>query len=143
LSTIAAEVAAGERVLCFFNSVKAMHYLEERLQERGLDVASLDGNSKNPAALASAFRDEKLKILLVGPSSQRGLNLQGASVVLHGDLPLDLNQYQQRNARAARIGGKDQIRALVPVLVPSLEVALVKQIGIPGSDKLNQVGSSE
>ncbi|HUF16585.1 MAG TPA: DEAD/DEAH box helicase [Thermoanaerobaculia bacterium] len=57
------------------------------------------------------FGAGRLDLLVATDLASEGLNLQAANVVIHFDLPWNPVKFDQRNARAARIGQKAGVRA--------------------------------
>jgi len=116
---LAAHAAGGgSALLCTASAALAKQVCAE-LADRGVSAGVLDASAAGThrIGLLGAFYAGTVPVLAVTPASQRGVNLQQADLVVHLDLPASRAAFEQRNARAARIGSP---HASVEVWVPYL-----------------------
>lgn len=122
----AEHAAAGGSVLLFSSSSVVLGGCVDFLRSGGTPAELLPGSSQRSdrVRLLAAFEEGRLPVLAVPPSSQRGVNLQRADLVIHLDLPATPAEFAQRNGRAARIGCRHpRVLALVPVLAGTADVS--------------------
>lgn len=119
LARVAAHAAEGRSALVFSSSAVVLREFVEQLRASGVNAAILPGSDARTdrVRVLSAFDEGTIPVLAVPPSSQRGVNLQRADLVVHLDLPATNAEFVQRNGRAARIGS---VHASVTVAVPYL-----------------------
>ena len=106
LARTTAHAAAGGSVLVFSSTLTVLQAFLAELRHLGVSAELLPGSDARTDRVRtlSAFNEGTLAVLAVPPSSQRGLNLQRADLVVHLDLPGTSAEFAQRNGRAARIG---------------------------------------
>lgn len=96
-----------DRVIGFDKRPITLHYLAGILMERDEDIllATGQGGEKAKERIEAAFgMDSKVKaIALCSDALNEGLNLQGASAVVHLDIPTTLRVAEQRVGRVDRI----------------------------------------
>ncbi|MBI3340152.1 MAG: NgoFVII family restriction endonuclease [Chloroflexi bacterium] len=108
-----------QKVLIFTQYADTVHYLEEQLQNRGVEaVAGVTGNSYDPTELAWRFSpvsnekrdviklEDEIRVLIATDVLSEGQNLQDCSVVVNYDLPWAIIRLIQRVGRVDRIGQK-------------------------------------
>ncbi len=119
LEKILVEEHPIRKVLVFSQFADTIHYLERRLQERGVtDLAAVTGDSANLTELAWRFSpksngkenriasDNELRILIATDVLSEGQNLQDCAIVVNYDLPWAIIRLIQRVGRVDRIGQK-------------------------------------
>lgn len=119
LARLAEHAAAGRSALLFSASSAAVAALTAMLREKGVAAAMLDSSLSRSrrVGILGAFAAGGLSVLAITPSSQRGVNLQAADLVVHLDLPASSAEFTQRNARAARIGSThSEVEVWVPYI---------------------------
>lgn len=97
-------VASGEKTLIFTQFAEMAKILTYRL---GRDTQLIYGDvpSEERQRIVEKFNtDPEAKFLVMTEAGAYGLNLQGASYVIHYDLPWSVAKLQQREDRAHRIG---------------------------------------
>ncbi|MDA0577467.1 MAG: DEAD/DEAH box helicase, partial [Verrucomicrobia bacterium] len=96
----------GQRVLVFSQFVEMLRILRRELDARGLRYAYLDGATRNRQAEVDRFQnDVSCPIFLISlKAGGTGLNLTGASVVMHFDPWWNPAVEDQATDRAHRIG---------------------------------------
>ena len=90
--------------------------LHTSLLERGFDVVALSGEhsqSERNAAL-QALRDGRARVCVATDVAARGIDLPGLSLVVHVELPRDLETLQHRSGRTGRAGRKGTAVLVVP-----------------------------
>ena len=119
LEKILVEEHPKGKVLVFSQFADTVHYLESRLQARGVtELAAVTGDSANLTELAWRFSpksngkenritpDDELRILIATDVLSEGQNLQDCAVVVNYDLPWAIIRLIQRVGRVDRIGQK-------------------------------------
>ena len=120
--TIAQAVGQGEPVLCFCTNAAAplRHLAGALARDHGVEMGVLTGETppEERERTARRFMAGELSALGLSRAYMRGLNLQRAKVVVHLDLPWLFSDFEQRNGRAARLGGDSlaDVAVLVPVM---------------------------
>ena len=95
----------SRKVVVFFEWVKMLELLEERLEKEGVGFAVHTGNVRQDRRREELKRfkaDSDCRVLLSSEAGGVGLNLQNASVVMNLDLPWNPAKLEQRIARAWR-----------------------------------------
>ena len=90
----------------------------EQLKKRGLCADALHGGMEQDQrfAVLKQFRQGQLRILCATDVAARGLDIDGLSLIVHWDLPLNLESFIHRCGRCGRI---DQPGTSVALLTPS------------------------
>lgn len=102
-------LAAHDRILAFDSHLISLHYLHRRLQdlgERKVALATGEMGAAERRRFAEKFRlgaDGRRVIGLCSDALAEGLNLQGASAVVHLDLPSVIRLLEQRTGRVDRM----------------------------------------
>lgn len=97
-----------EKVLIFGRTKHGVERLTKMLVERGFRAESIHGNknhSKRQRAL-SAFKDDKVQILVATDVAARGLDIPDVSHVINYDLPATYDDYVHRIGRTGRASKK-------------------------------------
>lgn len=107
----------NEKVLVFTQFADTVHYLQERLQARGVArLAGVTGDSPDPTLMAWRFSpvsnnkrdqvkpEDELRVLIATDVLSEGQNLQDAYIVVNYDLPWAIIRLVQRAGRVDRIG---------------------------------------
>lgn len=122
-------VSAAGSVLLFGSSLRSLSTVVDELVARGVPTRILPGADERlgRARTLAAFDSLDLRVLAVPPSSQRGVNLQRADLLVHLDLPQSMAEFDQRNGRAVRLASPHStVRAVVPFLAGTLEARWVE-----------------
>ena len=94
----------GKKVVLFAFYKNTLHYLEERLQEDGVQSVVVHGGMDKQQAL-KAFEDPQgPNILLSSEVASEGVDLQFSSLLINYDLPWNPAKIEQRIGRIDRIG---------------------------------------
>lgn len=116
---VAQHCATGRAALVCTASAAVAALVADGLEAIGVRAAVLANDSRlRRVAVLSAFATGAIGAVIVTPASQRGVNLQTADFVAHLDLPATTALFDQRNARAVRIGNP---APAVTVWVPYLD----------------------
>ena len=99
-------VKSGERALVFTQFAQMAHLLVAHLAEIGYRTGLICGETETALRM---YEIEKLNggeydVLVMTEAGTYGLNLQGASYVVHYDAPWSVAKLEQREDRAHRIG---------------------------------------
>jgi hypothetical protein len=124
LARVLEHAASGDTTLVFTSSSTLAEIFVEAIRELSTTAAVLPPASSRTERVRtlSAFYTGALSVLAVTPSSQRGVNLQRANLVVHLDLPETHAEFEQRNGRAARIGNPHpEVRVLCAYLAGTLD----------------------
>jgi len=94
--------------LVFCNTREAVRHLHAALTERGFSAVSLSGelgqNERNHAL--QALRDGRARVCVATDVAARGIDLPNLGLVIHADLPNDIETLQHRSGRTGRAGRK-------------------------------------
>lgn len=137
---VSAHVRNGQSALVCSDSVSVASTVVDALRRQGVaaEVLGSDLSAGARTRLLAAFSNGDLPVLAVTPGSQRGVNLQRASLVAHADLPATLALFAQRNARAARMGSQHAtVEVFVPFLEGTWDEQWVRQFLAGGTDPLS------
>ncbi|WP_368259588.1 DEAD/DEAH box helicase [Enterococcus sp. 2201sp1_2201st1_C11_2201SCRN_220225] len=100
--------------LIFFNQVADLGAAEEKLLYHGLPVASLasdQGKMMRKHGLA-AFREGKCSLLSTDVAA-RGLDIEGLSLVVNAEIPVDSASYLHRAGRVGRMGKTGSVVTII------------------------------
>ncbi|MDE3175111.1 MAG: DEAD/DEAH box helicase, partial [Pseudomonadota bacterium] len=102
--------------IVFCNTREAVRHLSATLTERGFSVVTLSGelsqHERNQAMLA--LRNGRSRVLVATDVAARGLDLPHVGIVIHADLPHDVETLQHRSGRTGRAGNKGVSAILTP-----------------------------
>ena len=102
--------------LVFCNTREAVRHLHATLQERGFAAVLLSGelsqHERNQAM--QALRNGRARVGIATDVAARGIDLPGVGIVIHSDLPHDVETLQHRSGRTGRAGRKGVSALLVP-----------------------------
>ena len=117
LEELLTQTHSDTKVLVFSQFADTVHYLNEALQERGLEqIEAATGGSANPTLLAARFSpvsnnkkgtfssEQELRVLISTDVLSEGQNLQDCAIVVNYDLPWAIIRLVQRAGRVDRIG---------------------------------------
>jgi superfamily II DNA/RNA helicase len=103
------------KVLIFGRTKHGVERLSRTLNDRGFKTESIHGNkshSQRQRAL-SAFKDNKVQVLVATDVAARGLDIADVSHVINYDLPTTYDDYVHRVGRAGRAGKKGKALTFV------------------------------
>jgi len=94
--------------LVFCNTREAVRHLHATLLERGFAAVLLSGelsqHERNQAM--QALRNGRARVGIATDVAARGIDLPGVGIVIHADLPHDVETLQHRSGRTGRAGRK-------------------------------------
>ena len=107
----------GERVLIFVRRRVDAADLTERLSAKGLAAAPFSGEltQAQRTRTLNAFRHGEQKILIATDVAARGIDIPGIGMVIHADIPTDVENYTHRSGRTGRAGQKGRSILMVPL----------------------------
>lgn len=94
----------NNKVVLFAFYRGTLDYLNDRLQEDGIESIVLYGGLDKEDILNNFFASDKVKILLSSEVASEGVDLQFSSVLVNYDLPWNPMRIEQRIGRIDRIG---------------------------------------
>ena len=102
--------------IVFCNTREAVRHLSATLTERGFSVVTLSGelsqHERNQAM--QSLRNGRSRVLVATDVAARGLDLPNVGIVIHADLPHDVETLQHRSGRTGRAGRKGISAILTP-----------------------------
>jgi ATP-dependent RNA helicase DeaD len=102
--------------IVFCNTREAVRHLHAILLERGFSAVLLSGelsqHERNQAM--QALRNGRARVCVATDVAARGIDLPNVGVVIHADLPHDMETLQHRSGRTGRAGRKGVSALLVP-----------------------------
>ena len=102
--------------IVFCNTREAVRHLSAMLTERGFSVVTLSGelsqHERNQAM--QALRNGRARVLVATDVAARGIDLPNVGIVIHADLPHDVETLQHRSGRTGRAGKKGVSAILTP-----------------------------
>ncbi len=102
--------------IVFCNTREAVRHLSAILTERGFAVVTLSGelsqHERNQAM--QALRNGRARVLVATDVAARGIDLPSVGIVIHADLPHDVETLQHRSGRTGRAGRKGVSAILTP-----------------------------
>jgi ATP-dependent RNA helicase DeaD len=103
--------------IVFCNTREAVRHLSATLTERGFSVVTLSGelsqHERNQAM--QALRNGRSRVLVATDVASRGIDLPNVGIVIHADLPHDVETLQHRSGRTGRAGKKGVSAILTPL----------------------------
>jgi ATP-dependent RNA helicase DeaD len=103
--------------IVFCNTRDAVRHLSATLTERGFAVVTLSGelsqHERNQAM--QALRNGRSRVLVATDVAARGIDLPHVGIVIHADLPHDVETLQHRSGRTGRAGRKGISALLTPI----------------------------
>ena len=102
--------------IVFCNTREAVRHLSATLAERGFSAVTLSGelsqHERNQAM--QALRNGRSRVLVATDVAARGIDLPNVGIVIHADLPHDVETLQHRSGRTGRAGRKGVSAILTP-----------------------------
>ena len=106
----------AETAILFCATREKVRHLHATLQERGFAVVALSGEhsqSERNQAL-QALRDGRARVCVATDVAARGIDLPTLSLVVHVEIPRDVETLQHRSGRTGRAGRKGIAVLIVP-----------------------------
>jgi ATP-dependent RNA helicase DeaD len=104
-----------DQTLVFVRTRADAAHIANELVVTGFAASALSGEMEQAARnrALSAFRDGRLRVLIATDVAARGIDVQGVSRVVHGELPTNADAYTHRSGRTGRAGRKGTSSLLV------------------------------
>ncbi|WP_106766848.1 DEAD/DEAH box helicase [Paenibacillus faecalis] len=104
-----------ERVLVFVNEINDLAEVEAKLNYLGFKAAALygDADKMTRSRVLSDFREGRTQLLVASDVAARGLDIEGLSMVINYDPPMDAEHYTHRAGRTGRMGRSGTVISLV------------------------------
>jgi ATP-dependent RNA helicase DeaD len=121
-----------DQTLVFVRTRADAAHIANELVVTGFAASALSGEMEQAArnrALA-AFRDGRLRVLIATDVAARGIDVQGVTRVVHGELPTNADAYTHRSGRTGRAGRKGTSSLLVPPIGVVRATRLLRGLGI-------------
>eukprot|EP00899_Mesostigma_viride_P006668 jgi/Mesvir1/16001/Mv08303-RA.2 len=101
--------------LVFLNFRRRMEDTKLKLEARGMPVGALHGemDKVERANVLNAFREGRLRTLLVSEVAARGIDIPECDVVFNLELPTDASHYAHRAGRTGRMGRAGRVISIV------------------------------
>ncbi|WP_158814722.1 DEAD/DEAH box helicase [Methylocapsa sp. S129] len=119
--------------IVFCNTREAVRHLHATLLERGFSAVLLSGelsqHERNQAM--QALRNGRARVCVATDVAARGIDLPNVGIVIHADLPHDVETLQHRSGRTGRAGRKGVSALLVPIARRRRAEQLFANAGIP------------
>lgn len=135
-SRAASEIDLGGRVLVFSDFAGVLGDVSAELDAVGVahGVLSSAVPPAGRAAVVEGYLSGAVPVLLAAPTGHHGVNLPGATLVVHADVPDSYDGFVQRNARATRAGGgcAQVVRVAVPVVSGTADALSASAFISPG-----------
>lgn len=105
----------GLNALAFANDIKNINVIEEKLYYKGVNLATLHGESSKPEreAAIKGFRSGEFQLLLATDVAARGIDINELQAVIHYDLPRNTDQFVHRSGRTGRQGASGTVISIV------------------------------
>ena len=118
--------------IVFCNTREAVRHLSATLTERGFSVVTLSGelsqHERNQAM--QSLRNGRSRVLVATDVAARGIDLPSVGIVIHADLPHDVETLQHRSGRTGRAGRKGVSALLVPISRRRSAERLLSEAGV-------------
>lgn len=122
-------ISSGEKALVFSQFTSYLSTLERELESRDILYYEITGSTrkKSRVEMASAFNEDDVPVFLVSlKAGGTGLNLTGASVVIHCDPWWNAAAIDQASDRAHRIGQKRMVSVYKIIAKDTIEERILR-----------------
>ncbi|HET6332556.1 MAG TPA: DEAD/DEAH box helicase [Polyangiales bacterium] len=104
-----------DQTLVFVRTRADAAHIANELVVTGFAASALSGEMEQAARnrALSAFREGRLRVLIATDVAARGIDVQGVTRVVHGELPTNADAYTHRSGRTGRAGRKGTSSLLV------------------------------
>jgi ATP-dependent RNA helicase DeaD len=95
-----------EKALVFVNTTEDIAAVEAKMNHLGISTQALYGDADKMArsGVLDRFRKGKFKVLVASDLAARGLDIEGLTMVINYDPPVDSEHYVHRAGRTGRMG---------------------------------------
>lgn len=128
--------------MIFVQSTDKIAEVEAKLSYHGLQVVSLygDGFKADRSQAMQKFRSGKAQCLIATDLAARGLDIPQASLIVHFDPPMHVEQYVHRAGRTGRAGQKGTSAMLLTLAQMRNVRRICKELGIELMEKKVYMG---
>ena len=115
LGRLLAGMNEEDQTIIFCNTKRMVDLAVQRLSKHGFSVEGLHGDlSQNQREkILGRFKAEEIKTIVATDVAARGIDVDGITLVINYDLPVDLDSFVHRVGRTGRIGRKGEAWSLV------------------------------
>jgi ATP-dependent RNA helicase DeaD len=115
LGRLLAGMNEEDQTIIFCNTKRMVDLAVQRLSKHGFSVEGLHGDlSQNQREkILGRFKAEEIKTIVATDVAARGIDVDGITLVVNYDLPVDLDSFVHRVGRTGRIGRKGEAWSLV------------------------------
>jgi superfamily II DNA/RNA helicase len=115
LAVLADLAASPGRTIVFARTKHGAKNLARQLNSRGVPAVELHGNLSQNARTRNlgAFSDGTATVLVATDIAARGIHVDGVSLVVHADPPVEHKAYLHRSGRTARAGNDGTVVTLM------------------------------
>jgi ATP-dependent RNA helicase DeaD len=130
LNTLRYYDAATSLVFC--STRAAVAHLTARFSDRGFPAVSLSGelSQKERTHALQALRDGRARVCIATDVAARGIDLPSLELVVHADLPTNIETLKHRSGRTGRAGRKGVSALIVPLPARRRAERLLNEAGI-------------
>lgn len=130
LNTLRYYDAAASIVFC--STRAAVAHLTARFSNRGFPAVSLSGelSQKERTHALQAMRDGRARVCIATDVAARGIDLPSLELVVHADLPTNIETLKHRSGRTGRAGRKGVSALIVPLPARRRAERLLAEAGI-------------
>jgi SNF2 family DNA or RNA helicase len=121
-------VEGNNKVLVFSQFTSIFPILEEKLKKAGIAYYKLTGETPKMqrVQMAESFNEDEVPVFLISlKAGGTGLNLTGASIVIHFDPWWNIAAQNQATDRAHRIGQKNQVTVYKLIAKDTIEEKII------------------
>ncbi len=126
---VSSSIDAHQKVLVFSQFTSFLELIGKRFEKEGFDYYTITGATPKlkRVQLVNAFNDNDVPVFLISlKAGGTGLNLTGASVVVHADPWWNAAAENQATDRAHRIGQKNEVSVFKVIQQDTIEERIVK-----------------
>ncbi|AOZ91975.1 DEAD/DEAH box helicase [Paenibacillus crassostreae] len=104
-----------EKALVFVNATDDIAVVEAKMNHLGISTQALygDANKLARSGVLDRFRKGKFKLLVASDLAARGLDIEGLTLVVNYDPPVDSEHYVHRAGRTGRMGRSGIVLSIV------------------------------
>jgi ATP-dependent RNA helicase DeaD len=115
LGRLLARMNEADQTIIFCNTKRMVDLAVQRLSKHGFSVEGLHGdlNQNQREKILKRYKAEEIKIIVATDVAARGIDVDGITLVVNYDLPIDTDSFVHRVGRTGRIGRKGEAWSLV------------------------------
>ena len=115
LGRLLARMNSEDQTIIFCNTKRMVDLAVQRLSKHGFSVEGLHGdlNQNQREKILGRFKNAEIETIVATDVAARGIGVDGITLVVNYDLPVDLDSFVHRVGRTGRIGRKGEAWSLV------------------------------